>query len=52
MNAELFEHFCGGRESLSGGDCAGASAHAGCIKGLMTMRLVQGAIRAAYAINV
>jgi hypothetical protein len=52
VNAELFEHFRGGRESLSGGDCAGASAHAGRIKGLMTVPLVQGAIRAAYAIDV
>ena len=52
VNAKLFEHFRGGRQDLKDGDCDGARAHAGHIKGLMTVPLVQGALRAAYALDV
>ena len=52
LNAKLFEHFRDGRQNLKDGDCSGARAHAGHIKGLMTVPLVQGVIRAAYALDV
>ncbi|KAL7543689.1 hypothetical protein ACHAXR_012997 [Thalassiosira sp. AJA248-18] len=52
VNAKIFNKFVAGKSDLLDGNCSSAKDAAGKIKGLMTVPLVQGVIRAMYAMDI